>query len=169
MSLQCTKITYAFGKLMPFVRTTNTPAVMLVSLWGEWIIILKRFRMDVNHPAICLMFVSSSAEMIWKADVLLLKNLRYTSNLPYCLYLQMKLELPPIVLLLCPIVPNWRILYSLLISNEATAFSRWNCFSNWEMAEIQRLLSPHPFLTVLHGRIFCIVDTLSEVFALISH
>lgn len=154
---------------MPFVITRNTPALMLVSLWGVWIIIFKRVRVDVNHLAICLVFVSSSAEMIWKADVLLLKNLRYTSNLPYCLYLQMKLELPPIVFLLCPIVPNWRILYSLLISNKATAFSRWNCFSNWEMAEIQRLLSLHPFLTVLHGRIFHIMDTLSEVFSLISH
>lgn len=111
-----------------YYNTINTPAQKLVSLWQVWIIILKPFRIGVNLVAICLMFVSSSAEMIWKADVLLLQNLRYTSELPYCLYLQMKLELPPIVCVVCPIVPNWRILYSLLISNKAMAFSRWNCF-----------------------------------------
>lgn len=108
--------------------TINTPAQKLVSLWQVWIIILKPFRIGVNLLAICLMFISSLAEMIWMADVLLLENLRYTSELPYCLYLQMKLELPPIVLVVRPIVPNWRILYSLLISNKAMAFSRWNCF-----------------------------------------
>lgn len=111
-----------------YYNTTNIPAQKLVSLWQVWIIILKPFRIGVNLVAICLLFVSSLAEMIWKADVLLLENRRYTSKLPYCLYLQMKLELPPIVFVVCPIVPNWRILYSLLISNKAMAFSRWNCF-----------------------------------------
>lgn len=111
-----------------YCNTITSPAQKLVSLWQVWIIILKPFRLGVNLVAICLMFVSSLAEMIRKADVLLLENLRYTSKLPYCLYLQMKLELPPIVFVVCPIVPNWRILYSLLFSKTAMAFSRWNCF-----------------------------------------
>jgi len=37
------------------------------------------------------------------------------------------------------------------------------------MAEIQRLLSPHPFLAMLHKRIFRIAGTLSMAFSLITH
>lgn len=113
--LQCMKCTCTRN-------TTNTPAEKLGSLGQAGVRAPKAFSRGVNPAATRLTSASSSAGLIAKADVvLLLEELRSTSSLPYCLCLQMGLELPAIVCGVCPLVPDWRMLDIL-----PAALARWS-------------------------------------------